>query len=322
MRSPFQRLASLTYERFAMDALVGAESRFLLDLDSDFPLMIKFRDYDGHRMPHPLSWHRALEMFVSTAGGGALQIGERLVEFAEGDLIVVDGLKLHGLVRYQGRRRRGIAVLFASDLVYRVGSPLSDLVFLSPFHLADGLKVSLLRGAGSRELADSLNRLIGSYLKPGACRHPRVQSKVHLLHLLYLLSERVQPRPDAEADYRRRQGEIAFLDRLHAYLVTDLSNRTTVNDAAAIMGMSRFAFMRSFKRVTGVNFVAYFRGLRLDKAVSLLRETSLSIAEVSAAVGFTDQSYFDRLFRARYQCTPKAFRSGACAGIDLPTVSC
>ena len=45
-----------------------------------------------------------------------------------------------------------------------------------------------------------------------------------------------------------------------------------------------------------MTFVDYLTNLRVTKARQLLRDQSLSIAEISNLVGFTDQSYFDKRF--------------------------
>ena len=51
--------------------------------------------------------------------------------------------------------------------------------------------------------------------------------------------------------------------------------------------------------------------MRLANGSRLLRETSLSVAEIASAVGFADQSYFDKRFKRAFGRTPMAFRIGA-----------
>jgi two-component system response regulator YesN len=64
-----------------------------------------------------------------------------------------------------------------------------------------------------------------------------------------------------------------------------------------------------------MTLVGYLNHVRLAAGVRLLRETSLSIAGVATAVGFTDQSYFDKRFKRAFGSTPRDFR----AGRDLTT---
>jgi YesN/AraC family two-component response regulator len=59
-----------------------------------------------------------------------------------------------------------------------------------------------------------------------------------------------------------------------------------------------------FKDVTGENYVRYVSKKRLAKALDLLQNTSLLVYQVTAAVGWTDQSSFIRLFKKQYGFTP------------------
>jgi AraC-like DNA-binding protein len=66
--------------------------------------------------------------------------------------------------------------------------------------------------------------------------------------------------------------------------------------------------MKTFKKVAGTTLVAYLNHVRLANGSRMLRETSLSVAEIASAVGFADQSYFDKRFKRAFGRTPMAFR--------------
>jgi two-component system, response regulator YesN len=57
-----------------------------------------------------------------------------------------------------------------------------------------------------------------------------------------------------------------------------------------------------------MTFVAYLTHVRVSNAQRLLQETNLSIAEIAAQVGFSDQSYFDRRFKQAFGKSPREFR--------------
>jgi len=46
----------------------------------------------------------------------------------------------------------------------------------------------------------------------------------------------------------------------------------------------------------------------MNKAAELMCETDLPISDVIAAVGYENGSYFHRVFKERYNMTPRAFR--------------
>lgn len=60
----------------------------------------------------------------------------------------------------------------------------------------------------------------------------------------------------------------------------------------------------------------YIRALRCEQAARLLRETDLFVSEISAYVGYPDNNYFAKAFKAQYGTTPSVWR----AQKDAPTV--
>lgn len=65
---------------------------------------------------------------------------------------------------------------------------------------------------------------------------------------------------------------------------------------------------RMVKKGTGFNFKELLQRKRLKKAVQLMCDTTLSIQDIILAVGYENKSYFHRVFKERYQMTPKEFR--------------
>ncbi|PAA19051.1 GlxA family transcriptional regulator [Pseudomonas fragi] len=55
----------------------------------------------------------------------------------------------------------------------------------------------------------------------------------------------------------------------------------------------------------------FYLGLRLEKARQLLRQTDMSVLDISIACGFESPSYFTRSYRARFTCAPRQDRVAA-----------
>ena len=63
-----------------------------------------------------------------------------------------------------------------------------------------------------------------------------------------------------------------------------------------------------FKSVIGVSFTTYLLEQRLKKAVELLKNTSLTLYEISDKVGYDDYFHFSKLFKKYKGVSPKLFR--------------
>lgn len=91
-----------------------------------------------------------------------------------------------------------------------------------------------------------------------------------------------------------------------------LVERGGLAEMAAAAGLSRFHFLRRFKRATGTTPWRYLTELRLAKAKSLLTEPATGVRAAATAAGFSDPAYFARLFRRRTGLTPSAYRAMHC----------
>lgn len=87
----------------------------------------------------------------------------------------------------------------------------------------------------------------------------------------------------------------------------------TLAALAQTAGYSRAHFVRLFGRTTGTTPHRYVLLRRLEQARHLLLTSSLPLAEVASATGFSSQSHLNSAFVRRYRCTPGAARrEGRC----------
>ncbi len=86
------------------------------------------------------------------------------------------------------------------------------------------------------------------------------------------------------------------------------SEEVKVSLLAELFDMSTRTFNRRFKAATGKTPLDYLQELRLNTAKELLQTSNLNIGEIAFKVGYTDVSYFSRLFKTHYQTSPHEYR--------------
>lgn len=96
------------------------------------------------------------------------------------------------------------------------------------------------------------------------------------------------------------------------YIKEHLTKRISLDQAAAQVYLSKSYFCRIIKNELGSTFTEYVNQLRIDRSKTLLYKSELSIAEISALVGFEDQSYFTRIFRRLTGISPQKYRNQCC----------
>lgn len=94
-----------------------------------------------------------------------------------------------------------------------------------------------------------------------------------------------------------------------AWMQQNLRENISIVQLASRAGLSERQFSRRFRQSCGVAPLVYLHSLRCNAARELLQHSNLSVAEVAASVGFTDSSYFIRIFRRLAGQTPGEYRN-------------
>jgi AraC family transcriptional regulator len=96
------------------------------------------------------------------------------------------------------------------------------------------------------------------------------------------------------------------------YIEEHLDAGLTLEQMAAVARLSAYHFARQFKAATGLPPHRYVIARRVERARQLLQAgTDLSLAEVAACAGFSDQSQFCHHFKRLVGVTPGRFRTPA-----------
>ena len=108
--------------------------------------------------------------------------------------------------------------------------------------------------------------------------------------------------------HRRVRSDV--MHQIKFFMIQNYASEVTLEKMARRFGISTAYLSRLFRRELGVSFNRYLTTLRLEAAVALLHNTSLQIAEVAQRSGFSDSSYFIKVFHRYYGTTPRDYRLG------------
>lgn len=98
------------------------------------------------------------------------------------------------------------------------------------------------------------------------------------------------------------------IDEIRHYLRDNLAQPHAVGALADRARMSRYHFIRSYRRRTGHTPMEDLRRMRVDAACDLLLTTTLPLKEIASSVGFYDEFHFSKVFRTYHRVPPGSFR--------------
>lgn len=131
-----------------------------------------------------------------------------------------------------------------------------------------------------------------------------------LLDAVRHLSEGPQDAASARPAPRALRGGLApsALRRVREHVEQHLNTRITVDELAAMAGLSACHFARAFRQSLGAPPHRYILQRRLQRAADVVASTSRPLAEIASELGFADQSHFTRAFAESFGQTPHEFR--------------
>src|ERR1700726_725207 len=96
------------------------------------------------------------------------------------------------------------------------------------------------------------------------------------------------------------------------FIESHLANQLTLDDIAAIGGVSRFHMVRAFAAATGLSVMRYVRARRLSEAARALANGAPDILNVALDADYGSHEAFTRAFRDHFGVTPEMVRAAAC----------
>lgn len=247
-------------------------------------------------------WHEEAEWTLVTAGQGTYQID--LVEYPvkAGDLLFVSPLQLHSARCDPETDLKTETFVFHMNFLGSNATDICATRYLSPLAKQE-LSVPCHIPA-AHPAYPAMSRLFAQLSALFTQKSPgyELSMKACLLQAVSQLlpySQRVPSSDSATISQKLKH----VLDYLAAHYTEEIS----VAQLAAQCYFSEYHFMRFFKKHMNMTCIEYITNLRLEKAVEQLEHGDSTILDAALSSGFHNLAYFYKVFKRKYQMTPKEF---------------
>ena len=113
-----------------------------------------------------------------------------------------------------------------------------------------------------------------------------------------------------ESELRRVNANVSLLKSVDEYIVANYKENISLADVSEYCGLSVFYFSHIFKEATNITFYDYLTAYRLDRAVEMLKEGNLKMAEIAPMCGFATMRTFNRSFKGYFGVSPTDYLKG------------
>lgn len=243
---------------------------------------------DWHSVPHT---HSYAELFYVMGGTGHIQVDQELYPISTGQLVILNPNIVH-------------------TEVSRNASPLEYLVLG-----IEGLELTAPAGEESRfkilsnQDLESITSCMTSILwesrqeLPGADKICQAYTEI--------LVTRLNRRPDVAVSDPSPASANNQCVAVRRYIDAHFKEPLTLDMLAGIAHINKYYLAHCFKEEFGISPINYQLERRIEEGCYLLRQTDLSLAQISGILGFSSSSYFSQIFRKSKGASPSDFRRTA-----------
>lgn len=242
-------------------------------------------------------WHDDTEILYVVKGVLFVNTANNSYEVHPGDILVVNSGEMHEMY---GKN---------TDLKYYAF--VFDMKSLS-FMLDDASQKNIIAPlAGGRYSFDGFIRKSGKYaeiLEEIACVNKEKSAGYMLITKADLLKFVALCAAEGRIKHGGARAEDETLKRIILYINTHFCEKITLDEIAREFNMSPKHFCRFFKSNFRRTFVEYVNAIRIENAMHMLEKKDVSVTDAALACGFSNMSYFARLFKSTVGCTPREYR--------------
>lgn len=253
----------------------------------------------------PLHWHDEMEFIYIKKGTGLVSVDFVPYEVHAGDIVVVCPGKLHTIEKWKEESMEYENIIFHLNLL---GSRQPDICWESYlFPISRGQKnlpVLLTKSLPCYNgVASCLDQIDGVRETFPEGYELFIKGKLFELFFLFCGSETASFTPSF-----RPLKELERTRQILKYMEQHYSEPISIKEVSEACGMSQSHFMKFFKKTIGMPFTAYLNDYRLTMASRLLLSSEDSVLTIAGDTGFNNLSYFNRIFKEKFEMTPRDFR--------------
>ena len=270
-----------------------------------------------------IHWHDEVEFIYVIKGSVKYQLNGKMVLMREGEGIFVNARQIH-LITTAGEECCLYCLMFTPMLLASFGAVLgryvSDVInnpaipyimlsrsvpwqaqLLEDIAQLDGLSVQIGAWKAAQEGAQA-----GAQAAEQTAIRTGAELKVmQLLYDIWILLFQNMPRPEEEDDATE---SLVAIKRMMTYIQEHYPEKITIADLCRVGNIGKTKCTELFDAYANMTPMEYVRNYRVTKAITLLKYTDLSMAEIAYATGFSGASFFSETFRQIKGCRPLQVR--------------
>lgn len=254
----------------------------------------------GHSRLH---WHEEIELIHVFNGEMSYVINENYVALKAGDFLFVNAHTMHWTYARRSGDCRYNIVQVDPEII---GQNQAIRAHLEPV-FSDNLFSYLYLGKGSDRGAlftSCIDRIISCKYYARLGYELEIMQDVYTifrnLFYFYTFEDRIH--------YEQEDEDRQHFQNMIAFIYGHYKDKMTLADIASSAHVCRSKCCKLFQRFRQTTPIEFLNSYRIDQGARMLLETNEKVVNIAQECGFSQQSYFNRLFLRTFNCTPLEYR--------------
>lgn len=246
-------------------------------------------------------WHDDIELILILSGQMQYNINGEVVLLKQGEGIFINAKQLHFGYSEEKKECEFLCILFHPILL--CSSRTVEQKYVSPLLFNEHIPFCHLKGNNGWEKAilSSVQEIYD--IRDDDISELKIQRA--FLDIWIALCENVI---SIQKTQFSQNHHLSALKDMISFINQNYSEKLSLKAIATSGNVGKTGCCNIFKKYINKTPNEYLTELRLRKAVELLKNTDMTILEISYTVGFSGASYFTETFHKIYGCTPRAYR--------------
>ena len=250
--------------------------------------------------------HRALELGLALEGSGQVRVGGTNFPISRGSLFFFNANEPHEIY---ASSRAGIRIAYLQVATSFCSEYVSSFRNLE---LLQNDLTAFLPKAQHEELVALMVRAMMDYMAPISDLHA-LRCICSICQLYSRLLTYIPYRQMEESAYLSKNKKMARLNRITEYIDENYSEKITLEELSKKEQVSVTYLSHFIKENLNMTFQEYISSVRFERALKLLRSSSMCLTDVSVVCGFSDVKYLTRMLESHFgmsavQCREKLRR--------------
>ena len=270
----------------------------------DFPIAFYCNELvDLPNRAGPIHWHPYFEIATVQSSILDYQVGQIHTILEPGDSIFVNQNMLHGIRQISGGEPEHLPIIVFSGTVIASENSAVYQKYIQPILACNCLPFVVFRHDSDlwRDVHLQIDAAYCAMREQPECYELIAQRNICCV--LEAIFRNLGSLPKSEASRVKLNTQVR-LQKMLSYIYENYAQTVTLADIAGAANISRSEAGRCFQSYLGCSPVETLIQYRLQIAQRLLRQTTLTLQEISCACGFHSVNYFSRQFRGKYGYSP------------------